>query len=541
MRVTNSMMIANMMRNISKNQTRMDKLQQNMTTGKKFINPSDDPIGVSRSLRLNTDVAIMDQYKRNVEDAGSWLTTTELAANNMISVLQRSRELTVQASSDSYSVGERKAIASEVKELREQLINFGNTSYAGRYIFSGYKTNEKLLKADGTYDLGGSALNSNEVINFNVGIGEKLGINTVGQRIFGYAVSEADLDKSISTGIFDNILKAENPYASHTVPAGGESLDFVYNGNSYTITVPAGVYGTVNEMVDELNTQLSGNTALKGHIRVTAEGGTINFISDEMFVIPAATGLAPALPITASKSAFKAAYNLAGASVDMAANSFSVTGAGDDDFILSYKGIDVTLNLAAGTYDGVTDTLDELVADIQDKINADATLKDHVTVANVNNRVVFYSDGQLTLKNLTPATSFDIANMGMISNKSAAALDKKIDSGASTQLIGVFDQLIEDLTNDNGNGINTALTRIDIHMGNINAVRAELGVKSNRIELTTNRIDDDTINLNGLLSKNEDIDMAEVIMNIKSEENVYRASLSVGAKVIQPSLIDFLR
>jgi flagellar hook-associated protein 3 FlgL len=43
------------------------------------------------------------------------------------------------------------------------------------------------------------------------------------------------------------------------------------------------------------------------------------------------------------------------------------------------------------------------------------------------------------------------------------------------------------------------------------------------------------------MSKNEDVDMAEVIMRLKSEENVYRASLSAGARIIQPTLVDFLR
>lgn len=548
MRVTNSMMIANMMRNISKNQSRMDKLQQNMATGKKFLNPSDDPIGVSRSLRLNTDVSIMDQYKRNIEDAGSWMTTTELATNNMVTVLQRARELTVQASNGSNTVGERSAIAAEIKELKEQLINIGNTSYAGRYIFSGYKTDQKLLNADGTYDLGGSSLNSNEVIAFNVGIGEKLGVNTVGQRIFGYAVDDADLDKNISTGIVDNILKAGSPFAANTnITAANDNLAFVYNGNNYTVSITQKIYADATEMVTELNDKLQlQNPSLSGHVRATAEGGAIKFISDESFVIPGIVlgDLADTLKFT-TNSAFKAANTLEGATVDLTANSFNIATGTNDEFNVSYNGgADVTLTLAAGTYDGTTDTLDDLVADIQSKINSDGTLKGHVTVANVNNRVVFYSDKQLTLKNknLTPTTiSFDITNMGMINNKSSAVLDKKIESGASTQLIGVFDQLIEDLTNDNGNGINAALTRFDIHMGNISAIRAELGVKSNRIELTTNRIEDDNINLNDLLSKNEDADMAEVIMNLKSEENVYNASLSVGARIIQPSLIDFLR
>jgi flagellar hook-associated protein 3 FlgL len=63
----------------------------------------------------------------------------------------------------------------------------------------------------------------------------------------------------------------------------------------------------------------------------------------------------------------------------------------------------------------------------------------------------------------------------------------------------------------------------------------------NRLELTSNRLEDDLVNFTKLMSKNEDVDIAEAIMNLQNEEYVYRASLSAGAKVIQPSLIDFLR
>jgi flagellar hook-associated protein 3 FlgL len=110
------------------------------------------------------------------------------------------------------------------------------------------------------------------------------------------------------------------------------------------------------------------------------------------------------------------------------------------------------------------------------------------------------------------------------------------------QMIKVFDDLIKlGLQGDSTADINIGLKRLDIQFNNVNAVRSEVGVKANRLELTLNRIGDDTLNLKGLLSKNEDADMAEVIMNLKMQENVYQASLSGGARIIQPTLLDFLR
>lgn len=537
MRVTNGMMIANMMRNISRNQMAMDKTQQSMATGKKFLNPSDDPIGVSRSLRLHTDVATMEQYKRNVDDASSWMNTTELATNNIIDILQRARELTVQAANGSNSVDERNAVASEIKQLREQLINVGNSTYAGRYIFSGYKTDKPLLKSDGTYDLGGGSLNNNESINFNIGVGDTLGVNILGQRVFGYMVEDGDLDKDISTGMVDHIVKAD----AAATGTGDNTLNFNYDGMGYTVTIPAGPYSDTDAINAAINSSIDAIPELKGHIKFGIEDGKVNIISDKPFTL-SATAMTTALGYTTNmpKTAVKATNALEGAVVDLSAAGFTVDGT-SNKFIINYNGTDCTLTLDAATYDNSPLTLDNFVEDLQEKINGDATLKNHVTVKNDNNRIIISSDGTVALKNISPTASFDVGSMGMLNGKASSSLDNKVDSGAKTQLIGVFDQLISDLTSDNAEGISAALGRMDKQINNINALRAEIGVKSNRIDLTANRIADDTINLNDLLSKNEDADMAEVIMNLTAQENVYKASLSAGARIIQPSLIDFLR
>ena len=87
----------------------------------------------------------------------------------------------------------------------------------------------------------------------------------------------------------------------------------------------------------------------------------------------------------------------------------------------------------------------------------------------------------------------------------------------------------------------TVLKNIDDSLENVITVRAELGALVNRIETAKNRLEDDMINLKDILSKTEDIDVAEVIMELKMQENVYMTSLAAGTRIIQPSLLDFLR
>jgi flagellar hook-associated protein 3 FlgL len=88
---------------------------------------------------------------------------------------------------------------------------------------------------------------------------------------------------------------------------------------------------------------------------------------------------------------------------------------------------------------------------------------------------------------------------------------------------------------------NVALDRLSAHIDNVNSLRGELAAKINRMELTESRFAIDDIARTDQLSSIEDTDMAEAIMDLSMRENVLQASLSIGARVIQPSLVDFLR
>lgn len=68
-----------------------------------------------------------------------------------------------------------------------------------------------------------------------------------------------------------------------------------------------------------------------------------------------------------------------------------------------------------------------------------------------------------------------------------------------------------------------------------------MGVRLNRIEMMTNRLEDQDANVKKMMTNNEDVDIEETIMNLIMAENVHRIAMSSGARIIQPSLMDFLR
>ncbi|WP_300299508.1 flagellar hook-associated protein FlgL [Anaerosolibacter sp.] len=319
MRITNSMMNSKMLQNLNNNLRRLDKHQMKLATGKNFNVPSDNPVGVSKSLGLNTAISELQQYKRNSEDAISWLEITESAIEDVQEIIHRAKELSVQLGSGTYSDADRVSGKQEIDQLKEQLIKIANTTFAGKHIFTGFKTNQSLLDVNGLYTIDTS---NNEKMMFEVGIGDTIDINILGHKLFGRTAEVAP------------------PYTS-----------------------------------------------------------------------------------------------LDGVSVDT---------------------------------------------------------------------------GEAVI-------------------------------GNQAELLSVFEDLSNALGVNDPARIQTSGKRLDKHLENILSIRGEVGSKVNRAELTLNRIQKDIVNVTGLLSKNEDADMAEVIMQFKNDENIYRASLSTGAKAIQPTLIDFIK
>lgn len=97
------------------------------------------------------------------------------------------------------------------------------------------------------------------------------------------------------------------------------------------------------------------------------------------------------------------------------------------------------------------------------------------------------------------------------------------------------------LRTDNSAGIEKALGKIQDRANKIQTVWSDVGARMNRIDLIQNRLRDYDANVQGLLSKTVDVDVAQAIMNMKVAESVQQASLATGSKIIVPTLIDYLR
>ena len=206
MRITNSMMIMRTMRDQNTNLSEMSKWNHDLSSLTNLHRPSDDPIRVARTLRLESDINMSLEYKENIQAAKSWLEKTETAMNEITSVYQRIRELGVQGANGILKEEDTQKVAQEIKELKNHLIQVGNDTYMGRQIFTGFKTDIKLLDSSGNYNTADGlvlAALPSELIEYKVGDSQQISVNITGDRIYGPLVGGKpklfdDIDKLLT-------------------------------------------------------------------------------------------------------------------------------------------------------------------------------------------------------------------------------------------------------------------------------------------------------------------------------------------------------
>ncbi len=140
MRVTMNQLNRSMQYVLNNRYSDLCNLQEQLATGKRLMRPSDEPVDVANALKLETKLKEYEQFKKNISDGLAFMNVTGTAMESMNTLLQRTRELAIQASSDTIGDTERQYINKEVEQLLRQMVALIDTKYKGDYIFSGSQT-----------------------------------------------------------------------------------------------------------------------------------------------------------------------------------------------------------------------------------------------------------------------------------------------------------------------------------------------------------------------------------------------------------------
>src|ERR1700759_1793114 len=139
-RITTQMTTASVLSSNNNVQDQMATTQQQLSTGLSINQPSDNPYGASLAIQLKNDLQGLDNYQSNVTDGTAWASAADTSLTNIMSMLQRAQELTVQASNGDESPTDLSSTADEIDQLADAIKQEANTQYNGQYIFSGTAT-----------------------------------------------------------------------------------------------------------------------------------------------------------------------------------------------------------------------------------------------------------------------------------------------------------------------------------------------------------------------------------------------------------------
>ncbi|HHU50448.1 MAG TPA: flagellar hook-associated protein FlgL [Firmicutes bacterium] len=189
MRITNGITHHRLVNNIQRGLGRLDTYYNQLSTRKRLNYPSDDPVGLAIGLNLKEGISEGAQYKKNAQTAIGWLNSADDALGQMTKVLHRLQELCVSGGNGSLPPESMNALADEVTQLRDHLLQLANTRHEKRYIFAGQQTDDPPFLFDDTLVVGDPGRfqyqGDDEGMVIEIGTGVTLTITHHGEEIFG--------------------------------------------------------------------------------------------------------------------------------------------------------------------------------------------------------------------------------------------------------------------------------------------------------------------------------------------------------------------
>lgn len=483
MRITNKMMTNNSMSHINTNKNLMSKLEEQYSSQKKIQRPSDDPIIAVRALKLRSNLAQLNQYyEKNIPDAKAWMEVTESAMKNVNGILTSINTYCNQGASDTLTKDDRNSIIQNITQLKDQIYQEGNTNYAGRYVFTGYKTDNSLIYNEKT----SLPYNITEEIS-----GEQIEIKSLVSDC--HKVSE--YNPATSTG--DDFEPASSLQQVYRIRLSYEDLD------AATVTL-SGFAGTV-QTVSETSTAPDPYEPAAGGVNFIPETGELILSETVYNSLRAMSNIS----ITYNKTEF--------AKGDLRPENYFTCTATTADGPINYVNDDQPIDYEVNFSQSLTvntegkDSIQHAIGRDIDEIQKAAK-----SVEDTENQIAsvkkLLSDESLTTQQKEALT--------------------KLSEQLDTELV-LKNKILQEKFSE-------GMTKMSEHQNTMNVALADLGSRYVRLELTESRLGDQQVEFEDLMSTNEDADMVETLVRYNSQEQVYNASLSAAAKIVKNTLLDFI-
>lgn len=514
MRVTNTMITNSSMMHVGNAKKKVMTANDQYASGKKIQRPSDDPIIAVRALKYRSDMAEINQYvEKNIPDAQSWVSMTDSTLDNISTILGNMVYYCNQGANDTLTAQDRDDVLATLKQYVEDIYTQeANADYNGRYIFTGYRTDSSM--------------------------------------VFGKT------EKNLQYNIKENFNAFD--IESFNVVQGGTAYNAAYTTGQQYVDESASieqVYRLVLAYDDLSNSEMT----VDAQGNVTQPSGTVeNYVSLD-YSYKDATGAVQ-----------KASYNaVTKASTDTGAYSI-----GDDEVVFLYDtgellvGKNVQANLvskdASISVEYTKTRFDD--TDIRPEHYFESTCYDIIA-----DKVLEYGDpdGQDIKYDISFSQNIKVNTQGKDAISTSiqrtydyiyqtvdavkevedriADADKVIKATTDKADLAKLESLKKTLEAEHNlrtrvmqEAFGKGLTMIKDSQQMISNATSDLGARENRLELTYNKMLDMQDKYEEMLSDNEDIGVAEAIVNLSQADDLYNASLGATAKILGNTLLDYI-
>ncbi len=234
MKVSTSMFFDKSSKMLSNVQSSMAKTQEQLSTGLQITKPSDEPVKAAGVTRLNTEIARQTTYQDNMKTISTRLSAEETALTNSSDVMFRMKELAMQAANDTLGPADRRTVALEMTQLRDQMLSLANSQDSnGNFLFAGSKVGQTPFRQDAK----GLIVYSGDQSRMQVAIGDsrQMSLNMVGTDAFHNVVRSDGKGGNTGIGFFqsmDDLIASVNGSDKVGIQRGIRELDQLQQGLS---------------------------------------------------------------------------------------------------------------------------------------------------------------------------------------------------------------------------------------------------------------------------------------------------------------------
>ncbi|MCW3014373.1 MAG: flgL [Solirubrobacterales bacterium] len=245
MRITSQTMSTRVMDDLRAAQARVARQQQEVASGRRIVQASDDALGTHDALLLRGSLDGLTKDRESVADATAWVSATDSALSQITDVVHRARELTLQGANGATTNAGRAAIAAELTQLIDVVKDAANAKVGDAYIFGGTATSTPPYAAGAVDSYAGDTA----VVARSIGPGVAVQVNTTGMQVLGAGGGDGQLLDTLRT------IQAHLT-ANATASLQGTDLQAL-SANLDTITAQQATVGATQNRLDAADARLT--------------------------------------------------------------------------------------------------------------------------------------------------------------------------------------------------------------------------------------------------------------------------------------------